>query len=537
MKTRTAPQTTSVVGADNVVDLMRDLSRLTSRRDILEVLADRLPALLPVCDRVSMAFVDDSEEGDAEGDHWLRFYRLFPLHPEVDLDALPRVKRDGTPVGQTVIEGAPRVVADVRADRNITFGHAAKDSIRSTISVPIFVAGRTVGAFNTGSTRPHACDEEMVQQVQDVAAVVGPAMWAAEAREGLRGAAKPRPQTPRSPSSLHGESDAFRRLMERAARAAKSDANILITGETGVGKTALARVIHRWSQRAQGPFVTTHLGALSPSLVESEMFGHERGAFTGASQRRIGRFESAMGGTLFIDELGDTPLEVQAKMLRVVQEGEFERVGGNRSIQTDARLITATNHDLDAAVKEGRFRADLLHRLNVLPLHVPPLRERGGDVEVLAEAILEQLRQRLHRPLRLSALGLRRLRTHAWPGNIRELQTSLERAAALEPADALDLSDLDAQTHPRALPFGDVVNGGATTEDQNSPRSDWPSMKEHQRRYLQRVLAHTAGVIEGEHGAAKLLDMRPSTLRSQLQRLGLSSKGPRSAPFSKGEPA
>lgn len=581
METLTARPQSSPAPAGRVVDLLRELSRLSTRRQILDLLAQRLPALLPVSDRASMAFVDDTSATDGETSEWMRFYRLLPADPDVDLHALPRVKRQGTPVGQTVTEGVPRVVADVRTDRNITFGHAAKDSIRSTISVPIFISGRAVGSLNTGSTTPNACTAEMVQRVQDVAAVVGPAMWAAEQREGAREGARTvahegaraathegaravthenrarilptigrsRPPVGRRQDALQGESDAFATLMERAARAAKSDANILITGETGVGKTALARVIHGWSDRASGPFVTTHLGALSPTLVESEMFGHERGAFTGAATRRIGRFESATGGTLFIDELGDTPLEVQAKVLRVVQEGEFERVGGNTPIQTDARLITATNFSLDAAVRDGRFRADLLHRLNVLPLHVPPLRERGDDVEILAEAILAQLRRKLSRPLRLSAEGLRRLRAHAWPGNIRELETSLQRAAALEPNDALDLTDLEIaldasggtrlhsnlrrEGHRSPLAPRDVDNHLAAIEDDTHGAEQWPTMKDHQRHYLQRVLSHTGGVIEGERGAAKLLGLRPSTLRSQLQRLGLS----RSTKATKGGPA
>ena len=483
-----------------LLELQRRIAACADLDQLLDVFAADLGALLPVDDRVSIAFLEPDGE-------WMRIYRLIPRAEPVD--TLPRVRVEGTPVGRVVREGAGRVVTDVWADRNITFGHAARDRIRSTISVPIRIGGRVVGVLNAGSCIPGACSESMLAPLQDLAVALGAAFYAAEAAFG---GSAPRATPPKKPQGgdgdergLVGDSPAFRSLLAVARRAARSDAELLITGDTGVGKTALARAMHKMSGRADGPFVTVNLGDLSPTLVESELFGHERGAFTGAITSRPGRFERAGGGTIFLDEIGETPLHVQAKLLRIIQDRCFERVGGDRTIRVDMRIIAATSRDLRAMVDRGEFRQDLFYRLDVVPLHVPPLRERRADIGPLAEAVLARLGEKSGRRFTLSPSARDRLCAYPWPGNVRELESVLRRATILEERDELELVD-----------FG---NAGP---EPKAPQS-WPTLEEHQRRYILQALKRTSWVIEGPSGAAALLDMNPSTLRSRLKRLGLAT--------------
>ncbi|MEI9976090.1 MAG: sigma-54 dependent transcriptional regulator [Ignavibacteriota bacterium] len=235
-----------------------------------------------------------------------------------------------------------------------------------------------------------------------------------------------------------GSAEPLRKVLALAARVAPSDATVLIGGETGTGKELIARAIHGRSARAAQPFVAVNCGAIPSELVTSELFGHERGAFTGAIQRRIGRFEMAEGGTIFLDEVGELPLEAQVVLLRVLQEREFERVGGERRIAANVRVLAATNRNLNRLVTAGLFRQDLLYRLNVFPIHLPPLRERTGDIPILVAHLLERYAQRLGKRIAgISAHSLELLRSHNWPGNVRELQNVIERAVILCDGDIL----------------------------------------------------------------------------------------------------
>jgi DNA-binding NtrC family response regulator len=306
-----------------------------------------------------------------------------------------------------------------------------------------------------------------------------------------------------------GESPAVKRLLEQIGLVAATDSTVLILGETGTGKELVARAIHDRSPRRERPLVKVNCAALPRELVESELFGHEKGAFTGATQQRRGRFELADGGTLFLDEVGELPLEAQVKLLRVLQEHEFERVGGTRSLRTDVRVIAATNRDLARQVEAGGFRSDLYYRLNVFPLALPPLRERREDIPGLTAHFIDRAGRKLGRRLDgASPAFLARAAAYGWPGNVRELENVVERAAILARGALLE-------------PDGSFpVSGGPGPEQQPPPQGN-NGLEAVERDHILRVLEATRWVIEGEHGAARKLGLNPSTLRARLQKLGI----------------
>jgi predicted ATPase/transcriptional regulator with GAF, ATPase, and Fis domain len=308
-----------------------------------------------------------------------------------------------------------------------------------------------------------------------------------------------------------GNSPALLEALRKVERVAPTESTVLIVGETGCGKELFARAIHGRSRRGHRPLVKVNCGAIPPGLVESELFGHVRGAFTGAIDKRVGRFELANGGTIFLDEVGELPLEAQVKLLRVLQEQEFEPVGGSRTIKVSVRVIAATNRNLDAAVREGTFRADLLYRLNVLPVEVPPLRERKGDVELLIGFFTARLARKLGKPVQaFSARSMAELLSYKWPGNVRELQNVIERTAILSNGPVLDLKDLK-----EAFPtLGQTADGAGAT---GAPAQ---TLDDVQRSHISRVLASTGGVVEGPRGAARILGLHPNTLRSRMKKLG-----------------
>lgn len=299
-------------------------------------------------------------------------------------------------------------------------------------------------------------------------------------------------------------------LLEQVARVAPSDAAVLIQGETGTGKELIARALHNQSARRERPLVKVNCGAIASGLVESELFGHVKGAFTGAVARRVGRFQLAHGGTIFLDEVGELSADVQVKLLRVLQEHELELLGSSETVRVDVRVIAATNRNLEHEVSAGRFRADLYYRLNVIPLHVPPLRERRGDVPKLALHFMWRAAQKIGRPVHaISSETLQRLCVYPWPGNIRELQNVIERAVILSPGPTLEL---DArQLASTALPT--AADGG---------EAESTSLEDVERRHVRAILERSEWVIEGSAGAAKLLGLNASTTRSLMKRLGIT---------------
>ena len=303
-----------------------------------------------------------------------------------------------------------------------------------------------------------------------------------------------------------GSSEALRRVLDQVSRVAPTDSTVLIQGETGTGKELIARAIHNRSKRANRAFIRVNCGAIPPSLIASELFGHEKGSFTGALQRRLGRFESADGGTIFLDEIGELPPETQVALLRVLQEREFERVGGNQPISIDVRVLTATNKDLNAAVAEGTFRKDLFYRLNVFPIQMPGLRERRDDIPLLAEYLIDRYAKRVGKRItKISKKALDLLQSYHWPGNIRELQNVIERAVILSDGETFVVDET------WFLPV--------------SPKSAVPAIPmfanlvEQERDMIENALREARGLVSGPTGAAAKLGIPRQTLESKIKKL------------------
>ncbi len=302
-----------------------------------------------------------------------------------------------------------------------------------------------------------------------------------------------------------GVSDAMRYVMFRVEQVATTDATVLLFGETGTGKELLARAIHRQSPRRTHPFVVVNCAAMPAALIESELFGRERGAFTGAHTSQIGRFELANRGTIFLDEIGELPLEVQPKLLRVLQEGQFERLGSPRTVDVDVRVIAATNRDLSEEVREGRFRRDLYYRLNVFPITLPSLRQHREDIPALVRHLVQRLGAALRKQIEnIPEDVMATLAAYEWPGNVRELENVLQRAIILSRGNSLTSVDL-------GMPALDGL-----------PSPENATLTEVERRHIVRVLSNARWRIEGSAGAAEVLGLKPSTLRSRMMKLGIA---------------
>ena len=300
-----------------------------------------------------------------------------------------------------------------------------------------------------------------------------------------------------------GTSPGWMKVLHEAALVAPTETTVLVCGETGTGKELVARAIHRGSARRDGPFVAVNCGMLSGELIASELFGHERGAFTGALQQRLGRVERASGGTLFLDEIGDLPVEMQVRLLRFLQEREFERVGGTQTIRADLRVVAATNRELDRLRAEGRFRDDLYFRLNVFPILVPPLRERREDIAPLLNVFVDRFSRKVGK--RFSTVdrqSILRCEEYPWPGNVRELENLVERSVILCPEPVFFLN-----------PFAQAESA--------APGAAQTTLQALVRAHILRALKLCGGRIYGEDGAARLLGLKPSTLQSKLKRLGI----------------
>jgi formate hydrogenlyase transcriptional activator len=318
-----------------------------------------------------------------------------------------------------------------------------------------------------------------------------------------------------------GNSPALLAVLRAVEQVAPTDSTVLIYGETGTGKELIARAIHNRSARKDRALVSVNCSAISAGLVESELFGHLKGAFTGAIERRSGRFELANGGTIFLDEIGELPLETQVKLLRVLQEHEFEPVGSSRPQRVDVRVIAATNRNLQEMVEAGRFRSDLFYRLNVFPLRLPPLRERRSDIPGLVALCVSRFAKRFGKKVDgVSQETMARLMNYPWPGNIRELQNVIERAIVISARPILRLDkDLVPVVAPETSPEASEIQV-QKAQAAASP-SGLPTLEEVERRHILAALQHSEGVVDGPNGAARILNLHPNTLRHRMSKLGI----------------
>ncbi len=397
-----------------------------------------------------------------------------------------------------------------------------EEGIQSYCVVPLVAMGTSIGTFTLWSEAKNRYtqeDAELLREVANQIAIAIANMKSYEEIKALKGRLEKENvylqeeiRTVHNFEEIVGNSPVLLELLRKVDQVAPTDSSVLIYGETGTGKELIARAIHDRSNRKDRPLVKVNCSAISAGLVESELFGHVKGAFTGAFERRVGRFELADGGTIFLDEVGELPLDTQVKLLRVLQEREFEPVGSNRSIRVDVRIICATNRNLQDSINEGTFRSDLYYRLNVFPLEVPPLRERSADIPQLATFFLTRFARNLGKKIDgISTAATEKLAHYSWPGNVRELQNLIERALILCNGPVLELEN-------------DLTNVSASLVIPEVTHDDQPQLKtlqEVEREHILAVLQETNGVIEGAHGAAKTLGMHPNTLRHRMEKLGI----------------
>jgi len=390
-----------------------------------------------------------------------------------------------------------------------------KFDTNSHLSVPIAVGGAFVGSLSIGTHEHRTWPEELAQRLRLLGEIFANAIARKEKNQEIRklndrleadcSYLREEIDLEHNPHDMIGQSVRFKQVIHKIQQIAATDATVLVLGKTGTGKELVARAIHQASRRKARPMVKVNCAALPANLIESELFGHEKGAFTSALARQTGRFELADGNTLFLDEIGELPLESQAKLLRVLQDGEFERLGSSKTTRVDVRIIAATNRNLEEEVRKGRFRQDLWYRLNVFPIMVPPLRERREDIPLLVEWFVSKFGRKLGKAIKHVPPGVMgALQNYPWPGNIRELENVIERAAI--------------NTRGPALQLLDNLDPDSVSEAAQPPI---PTFEEAERSHIIRALEETRWRITGPKGAARLLDLNPSTLRGKMRKLGI----------------
>jgi formate hydrogenlyase transcriptional activator len=456
----------------------------------------------------------------------LRIYAMdFPFSDEtVQEESLIPIDED---LSGKVFRTGKLWCGSVREARRLGMKDTAQAEVGTLCVLPLVSRGRVLGIFGVVKYQDNAFNsndiEFLTQIANQVAIAVENALAFGEIRELKEQLSKEKLyledeiRTEMNFAQIVGKSASLRRVLKQVETVAPTDSTVLIYGETGTGKELIARAIHDLSPRRSKPFVKLNCAAIPTGLLESELFGHEKGAFTGAIAQRIGRFEVANGGTIFLDEIGEIPLELQTKLLRVLQEREFERLGSSRTLRTDARLIAATNRDLEAMVSEQKFRSDLFFRLNVFPVHVPALRERQGDIPVLVRHFTQQFSRRMNRVIEtIPSEAMDALCRYHWPGNIRELQNVIERAVIISPGPVLSVDVTDLK-FPKA---------GPPAEKPASPKSTNRALhnvlEETERQQILKALKECNWVVAGPNGAAARLAMKRSTLQLRMQRLGIA---------------
>ena len=511
---------------DRLQVLLEVTNLLVAHRDLQELFRGIVSTLERVIhhDYTSLALFDP-----ASG--LLRIHALdFPagrglIRPEMT------VPFDASPSGRCFNSGQPCLLRGPELDRfpGEIIGILRREGVESICCVPLFTHGRTFGTLNLASRRLDAFPDSDVELLRQVAGQVAIAVENALAfkeidalKDKLNEEKLYLEEEIRSEFNFEeiiGESSALKRTLAQVELVAAANTAVLILGETGTGKELIARAIHNRSSRRSRTFVKVNCAAIPSGLLESELFGHERGAFTGAIAQKIGRFELADKGTLFLDEVGDIPLELQPKLLRVLQEQEFERLGSPRTLRVDTRVVAATNRDLASLVTDKQFRSDLYYRLNVFPIHVPALRERREDVPLLVRYFVQRYSRQLNKKVQyVPAEVMDALAAYSWPGNIRELENLIERAVLLSPGTELRVPLAELRSAGNATASASALFSSTSSTSFTSSIS---TLEEAERQHILRALRHTQWRIAGPRGAAALLGLKRTTLQARMRKLGL----------------
>jgi len=508
-----------------LLDLTNSVVSTLDLRELLRSVSGNLRRVMS-CDLAGVGLPE------AEDKKHLRLYALdFPDSKGFVQEEI-LIPLEGTPPGMAFKTGEPlvgtiRELCDMFPD-----SPPLAEGLKTGCILPLTSRGRVHGVLLLGRRNENIFSREEVKFLMQVASQVAIAVENALAYNKIARLKEKLTQeklyledeirTELNFEEIVGKSAVLRSVLQQVATVAPTDSTVLIYGETGTGKELVARAIHNLSSRQSNSFVKLNCAAIPMGLLESELFGHEKGAFTGAIAQRVGRFELANHGTVFLDEVGEIPLELQPKLLRVLQEREFERLGSTRTLTTDARLIAATNRDLSTMVQEQKFRSDLFYRLNVFPVRLPSLRERPEDIPLLVRHFAEQCARRMNKKIEtISSETLKQMRQYHWPGNIRELQNVIERAVILSTGPVLNVPLSEIQARPaQAAVDGD---GNARQKPPSSAGNDIRNvLEETERKHILSVLSQTNWVVAGPKGAATKLGMKRSTLQLRMRKLGLS---------------
>jgi formate hydrogenlyase transcriptional activator len=518
---------------DRLQVLLEINNLLMSTRDVTEVFKGIVSSLKPVIhhDYTSLALLEQ-----ASG--LLKIHALDIPVKTIDTKTEFTVSVEGSPAGQAISRGEVLVARGAEIDRfhPDVVRYLREQRVQVLCCVPLTTRGRTFGTINFASRNPEnfsTPDVDLLRQVASQVAIALENALAFKEIDALKDKLaveklylEEEIRTEFSFDEIIGESPTLRRALAQVELAAPASTTVLILGETGTGKEIIARAIHNLSPRRERTFVKVNCASIPAGLLESELFGHERGAFTGALTQKVGRFEFADRGTLFLDEVGDLPLELQPKLLRVLQEQEFERLGGNRTIRVDVRVVAATNADLNQLVAERKFRSDLFYRLNVFPIQIPPLRERPEDIPLLVRYFVQKFSRRQNKTVEyIPAPVMEAMANYPWPGNVRELENLIERAVLLSPGKELrvPLAEFKENIVPAALaaaaidlprPVESVVTPSPAPASANT-------LDDAQRQHILQVLRQTQWRIAGPRGAAAILGLKRTTLQARMRKLGI----------------
>jgi formate hydrogenlyase transcriptional activator len=493
----------------SLVAISRELSSSLELEKLLPVVLSSLRSIARY-DRALLSLLDEDGKsvylyGDAlEWEPFVNHGSIIPLEQSISAQAIQTRKVEF--LNEDQLRNMNSAIAKTM--------HAI--GILSVCNVPLVARDRVWGALNVSSTKQNAFALPEVEYLQQVANQIAAALHNAHAYREIEQLKNRLSQEKRyfenevlsanRSEDIIGKSASLKRVLDHAAIVADTDSTVLITGETGTGKERIARMIHSMSGRKDRSFIKVNCAAIPTGLLESELFGHEKGAFTGAISQKLGRLELADKGTLLLDEVGEIPLELQPKLLRVLQDQEFERLGGTKTIRVDVRLVAATNRDLLRAVEEKEFRSDLFYRLHVFPLHLPALRERREDIPMLIRHFVERCSARLHKPIEIIPEGaVEAMVNWSWPGNIRELENFIERSVILSDGNRL------------SPPLGELRQ-----EISGLPSDAEVTLRDREREHIIQILRQTRGALSGPSGAAERLGLKRTTLQYKMQRLGIS---------------